>query len=122
VSYEKRTRDSVINRFMSGWEYPDGVLMAVALTEGYDFKNDLCRFQVMVRVPYPVPGKCMKARMEKDGRFYGWRTSLTLVQTYGRGVRSKTDYCKTYVLDSRFTDFVKREDDQLPYWFLEAIK
>jgi Rad3-related DNA helicase len=122
VWYEKKTRDSIVNRFMSGWEYPDGVLLAVALTEGYDFKNDLCRFQTIVRVPYPVPGKCMKARMEKDGRFYGWRTSLTLVQTYGRGMRSKTDHCKTYVLDSRFTDFVKREKDQLPYWFLEAIQ
>lgn len=122
IHYNRDNRNAIINRFMSGWEYPDGVLLAVGLTEGYDFKGDLCRFQVLVRVPFPVPGKCMKARMEKDGRFYGWRTSLTLVQTYGRGMRSPTDFCKTYVLDERFNDFIKRENDQLPYWFSEAVK
>lgn len=120
--YDRATRASTVGAFVSGNTRPNAVLMAVSLTEGYDFKDDLCRFQVLVRVPYPVPGKCMKARMEKDPRFYAWRTSLTLVQTYGRGVRSATDHCQTYVLDDRFRDFVRRERDQLPRLLLEAIK
>lgn len=120
--YDRMNRNSVVGSFMSGESGDDAVLLAVGLTEGYDFKDDLCRFQVLVRVPYPVPGKCMRARMDKDPKFYGWRTSLTLVQTYGRGVRSASDFCKTYVLDERFTSYVNRERQQLPDWFLEAIE
>lgn len=120
-TYDKQTRDMVVNNFIAGFMPADAVLAAVSLTEGYDFKNDLCRFQILVRVPYPTPGKVIKARMEKDKRFYGWRTCLTLVQTYGRGTRSASDWCKTYVLDERFARFVKQEKDQLPDWFLEAL-
>jgi Rad3-related DNA helicase len=51
-----------------------------------------------------------------------WRTCLTLVQTYGRGMRSADDYCNTYVLDDRFDRFVKVNKGQLPGWFLESIR
>jgi ATP-dependent DNA helicase DinG len=121
VKYDRRNREVVVSRFTAGFEAKDAVLLAVSLTEGYDFKDDLCRFQILIRVPYPVPDKCMTARKEKDPRFYGWRTCLTLVQTYGRGMRSADDFCKTYMLDGRFSAFVSRDRDQLPNWFLEAI-
>ena len=121
--YERETRDRVVNDFISGRAAKDAVLVAVALREGYDFKDDLCRFQIIVRVPYPVNNKrgWMQARIDKDRPFYFWRTSLSLVQTYGRGVRSASDWCQTYVLDQRFHSFVNAQRHQLPGWFLEAI-
>lgn len=123
VFYDRRTRDDVVNSFMAGREAKDAVLVAVALKEGYDFKDDLCRFQVIVRVPFPVNNKkgWMQARIEKNRAFYYWRTSLSLVQTYGRGIRSERDWCLTYVLDDRFHSFVNGQRRRLPSWFLEAI-
>lgn len=121
VFYEREQRDVVIGDFLAGIEARDAVLVAVALNEGYDFKDDICRFQIIVRVPYLVPTDCVNARRALDPRFYGWRTALALVQVYGRGMRSAEDWCRTYILDERFEDFVQRERDQLPGWFLEAI-
>lgn len=122
LDYDQETREAIVGDFVAGFSVEDAVLLAVSMTEGFDFKYDLCRFQVLVRVPYLVPTRCVEARKKLDPRFYGWRTALTLVQTYGRGMRSADDWCRTYVLDERFTDFVDREGDQLPGWFTEAIR
>ena len=58
--------------------------------------------------------------MAKDSAWYNWQTSLRLVQAYGRSVRSKDDWAKTYVLDSAFGGFTRK--NSLPEWFVEAIQ
>lgn len=122
LEYDRHARGYVVGDFVSGHTDEDAVLMAVALNEGYDFKDELCRFQIIVRVPMLPPTKCVIARGKiKGGRYYGWRVALSIVQAYGRGMRSADDWCHTYILDSRFTEFVEKEKDQLPDWFLEAI-
>lgn len=122
VWHGKNDRESVVREFMSGRCQRNAVLVGVGLTEGYDFAGDLCRFQVLIRIPYPYPSKRLKARSEVDPRHMDWRTCLTMVQTYGRGMRSADDHCRTYVLDSRFDKFVKTNVGQLPAWFREAIR
>jgi Rad3-related DNA helicase len=119
--YDKQTRADVVGGFITGQTPGNSVLAAVALSEGYDFKDDLSRFQIIVRLPYGVPTKCVKARGKIDPQYYAWRTALTLVQTYGRGMRSAEDHCLTYILDDRFPSFVDRYRSLLPDWFLEAI-
>lgn len=122
VVYDKMTRDRVVGSFLRGDCDPTSVLVAVGLTEGYDFRDGLSRFQILVRLPYLVPTTLIAERRKEDANYYGWRTALTLVQTYGRGMRSANDWCHTYILDERFKDFVEREKGQLPGWFLEACK
>jgi ATP-dependent DNA helicase DinG len=123
VWHGRENRDSVVRSFMDPKISPaDGVLVGVGLTEGYDFAGDLCRFQALIRIPYPYPSKRLKARSEKDPQHMDWRTCLTLVQTYGRGMRSSDDHCRTYVLDDRFDRFLNINKGQLPGWFLEAVK
>jgi hypothetical protein len=46
---------------------------------------------------------------------------LRLVQAYGRSIGSKEDWAKTYVLDSAFLPFVKKNINILPNWFIQAI-
>jgi len=122
--YDRFSRDEIVKSFVSGRVDDDAILLAVALNEGYDFKDDLCRFQVIVRIPYPVPTSCVKARKALDGEFYTWHTCLTLTQAYGRGMRSADDWCRTYIVDGRFSKFVRRGDVRrhLPNWFLEAVQ
>ena len=60
--------------------------------------------------------------LEKDRAWYDLQTAQRLVQTYGRSVRSETDYAITYVLDSNFTRFLREHKDLFPKYILEAIK
>jgi ATP-dependent DNA helicase DinG len=98
------------------------VLLTPGMTEGLDLKDDLSRFQIICKIPYPPLDHYNKARMKIDPAWYQWRTALTLVQATGRSVRSKTDYAATYVLDSDFGRFVAMSGRTLPSWWLEAIR
>jgi ATP-dependent DNA helicase DinG len=99
------------------------VLISPSLYTGIDLKDDLSRFQIIVKVPYPnLNDKWIAAKMQKDKEWYYWQTALRLVQAYGRSVRSKEDWAKTYILDSAFTCFIKKNGNILPDWFKQAVK
>ena len=98
------------------------VLISPSLYQGVDLKDDLARFQVIVKVPYPdLSDRRTQVKMEGDRNWYNWQTALRLVQTYGRGVRSETDSCVTFVLDSNFLQFVNEHRGLFPSYFLEAV-
>jgi Rad3-related DNA helicase len=101
----------------------DGVIVAPAMHEGLDLKDDLSRFQIICKVPYPsfVNDPQLKRRMEISGDYYQYITALKLWQSYGRSVRSEDDYAKTYVLDEEFKSFAKRAKAVTPKWVKEAI-
>ena len=93
------------------------------MTEGIDLPGDLSRWQVICKLPYPYLGDPQIARRrELDPTWYDWRTCLTVVQAYGRSVRSADDFAVTYVLDADFKAFLKRQRGRLPGWFLEAVQ
>ena len=74
-------------------------------------------------MPYPDLGNPqIRARMERDNTWYAWLTAVRLVQTYGRGMRAEDDSCVTYMLDSDFIHFAKRNHQLLPEWFKESVK
>ena len=62
-------------------------------------------------------------RMEKDQRCYAYKTAMTLVQTYGRGMRADDDSCVTYILDSDIEMLLKSPlyKSLIPEFFKEAI-
>ena len=99
------------------------VIVAPAMHEGLDLKDDLSRFQIICKVPYPNANadKQLKLRTKENWHYYLWLSALKLVQSYGRSVRSDTDYAQTYILDSDFDKFVKMARKMLPAWFLGAI-
>jgi ATP-dependent DNA helicase DinG len=98
------------------------VLLAQGMAEGLDLKDDLSRFQVILKVPYPYLGnKYIKERMEIDYAWFIWLTALKLIQSTGRSIRSRDDYAETYVLDSDFKTFVGRARNILPQWWYESI-
>ncbi len=99
------------------------VLISPSLYNGVDLKDDLSRFQIIVKVPYPdLSDRRTSVKLERDRGWYEWQTALRLVQTYGRSVRSETDYATTYVLDSNFARFVDQHRELFPTYFLEALK
>jgi ATP-dependent DNA helicase DinG len=100
----------------------ESVLISPSLYQGVDLKDELSRFQVLVKVPYPdLSERRTRVKLERDPGWYDWQTALRLVQTYGRSVRSETDHAVTYVLDSNFTWFLHKHRELFPEYFLDAL-
>ncbi len=99
------------------------VLISPSLFQGVDLKDEMSRFQVVVKVPYPdLSERRTVVKLQRDSAWYDWQTALRLVQTYGRSVRSETDYAVTYVLDSNFMRFVNVHRGLFPGYFLDALR
>jgi Rad3-related DNA helicase len=66
------------------------------MSEGVDLKDDLSRFQVLVKIPYPYLGDpLVKKRMNKWSGWYSLQTAKKIVQAVGRSVRSYDDSANT---------------------------
>ncbi|MGA8843125.1 MAG: ATP-dependent DNA helicase [Nitrososphaeraceae archaeon] len=114
-------RDEVIRQHSQSTR--PSVLISPSLHTGLDLRDDLSRFQVITKVPYPnITDKWIYAKRKGDAEWYYWQTALKLIQAYGRSVRSKDDWAKTYVLDSAFNYYVRKNERILPKWFINAIK
>ncbi len=99
------------------------VLISPSLHLGVDLKDDYSRFQIIVKVPYPdLTDKRVARKKEMDPNWYTWSTVLRLVQSYGRSVRSAEDHATTYILDASISFLLKKGQDLIPKWFIEAIK
>jgi ATP-dependent DNA helicase DinG len=91
------------------------VLISPSLFLGIDLKDDLSRFQVIIKVPYLNTGdRWTAAKRKHKPEWYYWQTALRLIQAYGRSIRSKDDWAKTYILDSAFAYFVSKNRNFLP--------
>ena len=114
-------RDEVIFQHTKTTMKPT-VLISPSLHTGLDLKDELSRFQIITKIPYPNKSdRWTNAKRNMDTEWYYWQTALKLIQAYGRSVRSKDDWAKTYILDSAFGYFVKRNKGILPSWFIQAI-
>lgn len=100
----------------------DGVLMGPSLLEGLDLKDDISRFQIFFKVPYPNLGDpLIKAKMQTSNEWYDWKTGISIMQGVGRSVRSKDDWAVTYVLDACFGSLINKQGF-FPPSFSERIK
>ncbi|MDP1712247.1 MAG: helicase C-terminal domain-containing protein [Candidatus Nanopelagicaceae bacterium] len=115
-----KTKEAMLERHA---EMPSSVIVAPAMHEGLDLTDDLSRFQIVCKIPYPnyKDDPQLAKRMEASRNYLGYLTALKLVQSVGRSVRSETDWADTYILDAEFERFIDRNRSILPSWFLEAI-
>lgn len=98
------------------------VLISPSFYQGLDLKDDLSRFQIIIKIPYPdLSDKKVAALRKKDMNWYLWNTIVRLTQTYGRSIRSKEDHASTYILDSNINYLLRNVNDMFPLWFTEAI-
>ena len=116
-----QSREETIKRFEES-NYPI-TLIGAGIKDGVDFKGDKCRYQILFKVPYPNLGsQQVKIRRQVDPVWYMYQTVMPLMQSYGRGIRDETDYCKYYVLDEDFEHLVTTYDCLFNEYFLEAIQ
>ena len=117
-----KEKEKAISRYLNS---SNGVLVAPSLDRGIDLPQDTCRAIIVIKLPFPNLGtKQVSARLYRPGGqlWYNVKTVRSLVQMTGRGMRSETDYCNSYILDKQFITLLwKRNKHLLPQWWREAL-
>lgn len=99
------------------------ILVSPSLTYGIDLKDDLARFQIIVKLPFlPLSSKRIKQMFDMDKDWYENKMLNTIVQATGRATRSKDDYSVTYILDGNFVNVIQRTKNKLPKHFIDRIQ
>lgn len=120
VFHETKNRSEMLEKHLTSKE--PTILVSPSMTEGLDLKFDLSRFQIILKIQYPnISSNKVKQRQKTNKSWYNWATCCTLIQAYGRSIRSTEDEAKTYILDSCLLDLMKYSNF-LPRWFTNAIK
>lgn len=100
----------------------DGVLLSSSLWEGVDLKDDLSRFQIIAKVPYPnLSEKRTKIKMQKFPLWYKSQTLTKLLQGFGRSIRNEEDWAITYVLDSAASDLLLQSKSMIPKSYHDVL-
>lgn len=98
------------------------VLVSPSLMTGIDLKDDLGRFQIIVKLPFiSLADERVKRKMAIDKKWYLAKMMRDLVQACGRSTRSEDDWSITYVLDNSFLKFVKMSQKWLGNQFIKRI-
>ncbi|MBS3926504.1 MAG: DEAD/DEAH box helicase family protein [Nitrosarchaeum sp.] len=114
-----KTQDEIISEHASD---PTGVLLSSSLWEGVDLKDDLSRFQIIAKVPYPnYKEKRTKAKMDKFPLWYTSQTLTKLLQGFGRSIRSENDWAKTYVLDTAVNNVFFKAQKMIPHAYYDVL-
>lgn len=106
----------------------DQVFLSVAMDEGISLDGDKARWQVVAKAAYPnMSDARVEYRMDKntmggaDWNWYSGKAAVNLQQAVGRGMRSKDDYCHTYILDTSAVTLIERNKHLFEDWFLSAV-
>jgi Rad3-related DNA helicase len=96
------------------------VLVSPSMMNGIDLKDELSRFQIILKVPFPnLQSSKIKRRLDTKPDWYNWKTLIEIMQSYGRSIRSEDDWAETYVLDACFDQVLQK---RVPQYFRDALK
>lgn len=99
------------------------VIISPSMMSGIDLYDDLARFSIMMKIPYPnISSNKIKSRQNSNKDWYNFKTCSDIIQTYGRTIRSETDYSDTFIIDESFSNILKYNSKYLPRYFTNAIK
>jgi Rad3-related DNA helicase len=94
------------------------------MSEGLDLADDLARWQVIVKAPFPNLGDpwVVRKHAEPGGKsWYSEQTVIDLLQASGRVMRSRKDRGVTYILDKKAERVLRQQWVGLPDWFKARV-
>lgn len=98
------------------------VLISPSMSYGVDLKDDLARFQIIIKAPYlPTKDKRIENLMKEDFDWYQNKMLCSLIQACGRGIRSHKDHCITYILDAAIVESIVKNRHKLPKYYLDRF-
>jgi len=99
------------------------VIVSPSVEEGYDFKGDLARWQIIAKVPFEYLGSPWIAlNASRSSKWYARKAIVRIVQASGRAVRGLTDHATTYILDSNFQRLLGNNRELFPTWYLDSLE
>ncbi|MDD4986333.1 MAG: ATP-dependent DNA helicase [Dehalococcoidales bacterium] len=122
ITHDSENRNEKLEEFKASSD--PLVMVSPSFDRGVDLPDDLCRAVIICKVAYPSMGDPqVKARMEMPGgnKWYLLRTMQTVMQMTGRGVRSMSDFCSSYILDHQFSRLLGQTSAWVPGWWRQAI-
>jgi Rad3-related DNA helicase len=98
------------------------VIVSPSMTFGVDLRDELARFQIIVKGAFlPLGDVRIKRLFDEDKDWYTNKMLISLVQACGRGIRSKEDHCVTYILDGAISEVVLTNKYKLPKYFINRF-
>jgi len=120
IFHDSENRENQLNLMK---KRKNGIIVSPSMVSGISLDDELSRFQIILKVPYPnISSNKVKSRQKTNKKWYTWRTIVDIIQAYGRSTRSDTDWSHTYILDSSFGDLLRMNRDMFPKYFIDAIK
>ena len=109
-----------------------GILCCVVggkMSEGINFKDDLCRCVIQIGLPYPNPNDieliqrqeylCNKINNDAGKIYYQNLCMKAVNQSIGRCIRHKNDFGVMLLFDHRYT--TQNISKQLPKWIQKSL-
>ncbi|MFW6007970.1 MAG: helicase C-terminal domain-containing protein [archaeon] len=117
---EEETNEQLMYRHMNSKK--PTVLVSPSLTTGADLKDELSRFQIIVKLPWvSLADKRVKKKIEQSDTWYAAEMFRSFVQACGRSTRSKDDWSTTYVFDNSFYKWIYKYRHWFPKQFHDRI-
>jgi Rad3-related DNA helicase len=99
------------------------ILVSPSVATGYDFPGRDCEWQFLCKIPFPDGRtKINKARTQDDPEFGAYQAMQTMVQAFGRGMRSKEDQCECFIPDDHLQWFIPRFRHLAPNSFYRLFR
>lgn len=116
-------RDNDTSEMIDEWQNSDkDIIVSPNMTQGVDLKHEMCRWQALLKVPFPSPADSRveyKLDVENAWDWYMEETCIDIIQSAGRAVRAPDDYAVMYILDESAKKVFRRAG--VPEWFKESF-
>ena len=117
ITHNSNDRNEKLKEFID--EDKPAVFVSVGFERGIDLKYDLCRWQVITKIPFPDINDIRVKEIwlkRHDWKWARYQAIKKLIQACGRIVRAVDDYGVTYILDSSFENLY-RYKKEIPKYF-----
>ncbi|MEX2715786.1 MAG: helicase C-terminal domain-containing protein [Candidatus Sigynarchaeota archaeon] len=104
---------------------PPSIFVSTAMSEGLDLKDDLCRYQIYLKMGFPNlsnPRVHHRKVVLHDEKWYWFQAIEDIEQASGRATRSKSDWSEMFVFDASLTFLLTKYKRYFKNWFLDRIK
>jgi Rad3-related DNA helicase len=99
------------------------VLLSPSLWYGVDLPNDLSRFQIILKTPYPsLVDLRTKIKSQKNNTWYKYTALVKLLQGLGRSVRNEKDHCVTYMIDASSQRLITSMKNYVPKSYYDSLR
>lgn len=118
ITHKSGELPAAMERFIGS--SPPVILASPVIKEGYDFKDDRARFQIILKIArLDSRDALVKARKATNKKYELIELVFTILQMYGRIVRSASDWGETIILDTFFRTIPL---NLFPIYFQRAYK